>query len=233
MVWSQRARDMAQREEYPFGIAFAHVFTAWLYVCRREPKAALRAVTTTLDLCDKHALAQMQAMAQILNGWSIAELGKPDDGIHAMREGIDAWRATGAEVARPHWLGLLAEQCLCAGRYGEAATCLAEGLTIIERTDERRGEAELLRLQGKLLLLTQFADAVQAEALFQRAIDVAQGQQALAWELRTALSLGKLWREQGKVQAAQDRVTNVYQQFSQGLDTPDLQDARDFLRCRC
>lgn len=124
---------------------------------------------------------------------------------------------------------------MLAEAYGEDGQAevglglLAEALAHVDRTAERYWEAEIYRLKGALLLRQAVPDAPQAEACFQQALTVARGQQARAWELRAALSLSRLWQQQGKQTAAADLLARLYGWFSEGFDTPDLQEARALL----
>src|SRR6516165_5869398 len=109
-----------------------------------------------------------------------------------------AWQAAGAELARPRILALLAEACAKGGQVEEGLSVLAEALALVHKTGECCYEAELYRLQGELLLAQSTRQTAEAEACFQRALDVARAQQARSWELRAALSLARLWQQQGK-----------------------------------
>ena len=100
----------------------------------------------------------------------------------------------------------------------------------MEKTGERCYEAELHRLQGELLLQQVVPDVAQAEACFQQALAVARRQQARSWELRAAMSLSRLWQQQGKRDDARELLAPIYGWFTEGFDTADLQDARALLR---
>jgi predicted ATPase len=97
----------------------------------------------------------------------------------------------------------------------------------VEQTDERHREAELYRLKGELLP-TQ-GDETEAEASLHKAVEVARRQQAKSWELRATVSLCRLWQEQGKLEEARQRLAEIYDWFTEGFDTPDLQEARTLL----
>jgi predicted ATPase len=107
---------------------------------------------------------------------------------------------------------------------------LAEALEIVHDTGERWAEPELFRLTGELLLRQDVPDATQAEACFQRALVGARCQQAKSWELRAALSLSRLWQQQGKREEARHLLAEVYGWFTEGFDTADLQDAKALLQ---
>jgi predicted ATPase len=138
----------------------------------------------------------------------------------------------GAEVRLPYYLALLAEACSKAGQIEAGLRLVTEALAQARRKGESWWEAELYRLQGGLLL--QAEDGVQmaaltAEAWFQQAIDMARRQQARMLELRAAMSLSRLWQQQGKRHAAHELLAETYAWFTEGFDTADLQDARTLL----
>jgi predicted ATPase len=146
-----------------------------------------------------------------------------------IHEGTIAWRATGAELARPYWLALLAETHGIIGQPEAGLTALAEALTLADTTGERWYEPELYRHKGELLLQQNADNQAEAESYFQHAISIAQSQQAKSWELRATTSLGRLWHQQGKRQEAHDLLASVYNWFTEGFDTADLKDAKALL----
>ena len=127
------------------------------------------------------------------------------------------------------WLGLLAEAYGKLGRVEEGLTILAEALSAVDDTGEHFYEAELYRLKGAFLLQRSSNNQPEAETCFQYALTIAQSQGAKAWELRTATSLARLWQHQGKIQEARDLLAPVYAWFTEGFDTPDLQEAKTLL----
>ena len=108
-------------------------------------------------------------------------------------------------------------------------TALAEALTLAETTGERWYEPELYRLKGELLLQQSSDNQAETEASFHKALDIARSQQAKSFELRIATSLARLWHQQGKRQEAHDLLASVYNWFTEGFDTADLQEAKTLL----
>jgi predicted ATPase len=149
-----------------------------------------------------------------------------------VRQGIAAWRATGAELSLSHWLGILTEVVRNLGQPEEGLMVLAEALAVVEKTQERYYAAELYRLKGALLVTLEDggrqADGTP-EACFQQALEIARSQHAKSWELRAATSLACLWQQQGKRQEAYDLLAPVYNWFTEGFDTADLKDAKALL----
>jgi predicted ATPase len=146
-----------------------------------------------------------------------------------MRQGLDAYQATGAAVFRPYYLAFLAEAYGKVGQAGEGLALLGEALAAVHKTGERFCEAELYRLKGELLLVHSAENHRKAEACFQQALTVARHQQAKSWELRAATSLSRLWQHQGKRAAAYNLLAPVYGWFTEGFDTAHLQEAKALL----
>jgi predicted ATPase len=146
-----------------------------------------------------------------------------------MRQGVAAWRATGAELVRPYFLALLAEAYGKGGQAEEGLAVLAEALEVVHHTGERWWEAELYRLKGELLLAVFAENHVEAEACFQQALAITRRQQAKSLELRAAISLSHLWQQWGKRAEAYDLLAPIYGWFTEGFDTADLREAKALL----
>jgi predicted ATPase len=147
--------------------------------------------------------------------------------LGSVDEGLAAYRTTGALVLVPHFLRLLADCYRRAGQPKEGLKYLDEAAALIEATQVRYQEAEMHRLRGEFLIAV--GDPVAAEASFRHAIAVARRQSAKLWELRIAMSLARLRRDQGKRIEARDLLAPIYGWFTEGFDTPVLQDAKTLL----
>ena len=150
-------------------------------------------------------------------------------GLAQMHQGLAAVLATGQELSRPLCLVLLAEAAGHAGQVEEGLRLLAEALAVFEASGRGDLLAEVYRLQGELLLRQAVPDAAQAEACFQQALTIARRQQAKSWELRAAMSLSRLWQQQGKRAEARELLAPIYGWFTEGFDTADLQEAKALL----
>jgi predicted ATPase len=115
------------------------------------------------------------------------------------------------------------------GQFYDASRCTGEAITAVETTKERWFESEVHRIAGEIALRSPAPDALKAEAHFDRALAVARVQQAKSWELRAAMSIARLWRDQGKRQEARDLLAPVYGWFTEGFATLDLKEAKDLL----
>jgi class 3 adenylate cyclase/predicted ATPase len=168
-----------------------------------------------------------RAMGTIYRGWVRVNNSDVVEGISLLRRGLAAYRATGAEAFVPYQIVLMAKACEIASRIEEAADLLDDALQIIERTGERWLEAELHRHKGELVLREGRPDA--AEELFRKALKIAEQQEAKLWQLRAAVSLARLRRDQGRRTEARDLLGPVYDWFTEGFGTPDLKEAKALL----
>ena len=114
-------------------------------------------------------------------------------------------------------------------QFAEASRYIGEAMTKIETTEERWCEAEVNRVTGEIAVKSSEKDVVKAEVYFERALTVARAQQAKSWELRAAISMARLWRDQGKREEAYDLLAPVYGWFTEGFDTLDLKEAKALL----
>jgi len=226
---SQAALTLARALSHPPSLAAALIFAAMLHQVRRERQLAQDRAEAAIALALEQGLPHQVAYGTIMRGWALAMQGQWEQGIAQIQQGLVAQHATGAEVARPSFLALLAEAQAAAGQAEVGLGVLAEALALVDHTGERHWEAEVYRLKGELLLQQGVPDAPQAEACFQQALAVARRQQARSWELRTALSLSRLWQQQGKRAEARELLAPIYSWFTEGFDTPDLQEAKTLL----
>jgi len=218
---------LAQELSHPFSLASAFGFAGFLHTLRREGQASQEQAEATMALATEQDFAHWLAHGMIFRGWALAEQG--EEGTAQIRQGIDAWRAAGDELARPCCLALLAEACAKEGQAEEGLSALAEALAVVHKTGERVYEAELYRLKGALLLARSTRQTAEAEACFHQALNIARHQQAKSWELRAAMSLSRLWQRLGKRAEAHQLLAEIYGWFTEGFDTADLQEAKALL----
>jgi class 3 adenylate cyclase/predicted ATPase len=176
-----------------------------------------------------------KGMGTAIQGYLLALTGKSLDAVHMMASGITAFSDTGETLYTPFWLLYLARVHAELGQFEDAHRCIGEAMTAVEKTGERWLEAEVNRTAGEIALLLPKPDAEKAEAYFERALAVARKQQAKSWELRAAISIALLKRNQGKRSEARDLLAPIYGWFTEGFDTLDLKEAKallDELPCR-
>ena len=191
-----------------------------------------------MTLSTEQGFALFGAWGAYMRGWAVAEQGQRDEGITQIRQGIAAYRATGAALAWPYQLALLADTQEKGEQPEEGLSVVTEALMVVDKTGERMWEAELYRLKGQLTLqqlsvvsnpLSVTNPQAEAEECFQKAIDIARTQQAKSLELRATVSLARLWQQQGKKAEAYKLLSEVYNWFTEGFDTRDLQEAKALL----
>jgi predicted ATPase len=217
---------LAQERSHPYSLAFAMYHAAVTHQLRREVELTRERAEAVIALSSEHGFALFLAVGTILQGWALAE--DEEERITLTHQGLTTYQATGAELGRPWILALLAEAYGRGGRAEEGLRVLTEALALADKSGERMWEMELYRLKGELLL-RRASPTEEAEACFRQALDIARRQEAKALELRAAMSLARLWQQQGKQAEARELLAPVYGWFTEGFDTADLQEAKVLL----
>jgi predicted ATPase len=228
--WNQEALARAQQGEHTPSLASAQLFAAILAQHRRDVAATQAYAEAMIALATAQGFEHRVAQGRIMRGWALAMQGDAATGVAHIQQGWDAVQRTGQKLYHPYHLALLGEAYGQAEQPEVGLTCLADALTLVEATEERWWEAEVYRLKGELLLRLPRPDLPQATACLHQALAVARRQQARSLELRTALSLSRLWQQQGKREQGRQLLTEVYGWFTEGFETPDLQEARRWLK---
>jgi predicted ATPase len=200
-----------------------------LHHLRQEAPQTQAHAEAAITIATDQGFPQQLAQATLLRGWALAAGGHGEAGKAQIHQGLATYRATGATVNRQYYLALLAEASIQVGQTAEGLQTLAEALAAPVKSGLPWWEAELYRLRGELLLQHAVAQPGEAEACFQQALAVARRQQAKSLELRAAVSLARLWNNQGKRADAHVLLAEVYNWFTEGFDTTDLQDAKVLL----
>jgi predicted ATPase len=170
-----------------------------------------------------------KALGIIRQGSILSLTGKASEAVPTITSGLNGFRSTGATLFAPLYLSYLAKAHAELDQFDDAWRCIGESLTTVETTKERWCEAEINRVAGEIALKPQERDTAKAEAYFNRALAVAHQQQAKSWELRAAMSMARLWRDQGKRVEACNLLAPVYGWFTEGFDTRDLKEAKALL----
>jgi len=223
------ALALAHELAHPFSLAFARCYAAIVSQYRRDVPAVHEQAEAAVALATEQSFPLWAAMSTSLRGWALAMQGQGEAGMIQVRQGITAFRTTGAALAVPYFTALLAEVCDHLGHPEDGLQALVEAHTLMEQHDERYLEAEVHRLRGVLLLQQPGTPQAEAETWLQRALDVARRQEAKSLELRAAMSLSRLWHQKRKRQEAHDLLAEVYGWFTEGFDTADLQEAKALL----
>jgi predicted ATPase len=228
---SQEMLTYTHASSHAFHLARALYYAAVLHRFRREGSITQERAEAALAIVTEQGFEHNLGTAIHIRGWALAAQGQHEAGIAQMHQGLAAIQATGQVVSLSIFLALLAE---AYGKSGQAETglrLLAEALAHVDHTGERYQEAEVYRIKGELLLHAAggVRNTVLAEECFQHALAVARRQQAKSWELRAAMSLSRLWQQQGKRAEARQLLAPIYGWFIEGFDTADIQEARALL----
>jgi hypothetical protein len=168
-------------------------------------------------LAEEKGAIQWRVLQKCVRGAFFTMTGNPSDAVKMLTEGVTAFRSTVATTWTLFCLPWLARAYVQVGKSDEAWHCISEALSLIEESNQRIIEAEVHRVAGEILLASAMPDEKKGEEHFALALAVARQQQAKSWELRAAMSLARLWRDQGKVQQARELLAPVYCWFTEGV----------------
>jgi predicted ATPase len=192
--------------------------------------AAANAQTNeVLALADEKGALLWRGIGMAFQGCVLALGGKVSEAVQMMTSGISQQRSTGATLWILWYLSYLARAYAELGQLDDAWRSIGEAMTAVETSNERWCEADVSRIAGEIELKSPEPDAAKAQAYFERALTVARAQQAKSWELRAAMSMARLWRDQGKPQEARELLAPVYDWFTEGFGTLDLKEAKALL----
>jgi predicted ATPase len=226
---TKEALNLAQEFAHPFSLALALMFATLVHQFRREVNDVRERAQALIRLSTEKGFPYWLAYGTILRGWALAVQGEGAEGISQMHHGLGTRRATGGEVQLPYFLSLLAHAHGEVGQPEVGLTVLAEALALVDRTGVRCWQPELHRLKGELLVILKSQKVGEAEECFRQALDIARRQRAKSLELRAAMSLSRLWQQQGKREDAHKLLAEIYAWFTEGFDTADLKEARMLL----
>jgi predicted ATPase len=221
----KNAREIGQAATLMLALAYAGLI---FFRCRDHTEAIARA-EELFALAEEKGSAYWKALALMEKGCALTLKGQASDVIEMLISGIAAWRTTGATFRMPERLSYLTIAYAEFGQCDHAWRCIGEAMTAVETAKEKWCEAEVHRIAGEIALKAPQPDAAKAEACFERALAVARQQQAKSWELRAAMSMARVWRDQGKRQQARELLAPIYNWFTEGFDTRDLKEAKALL----
>jgi predicted ATPase len=227
--FARAAMAHAQQFPHPSRLAWGYIAEGIFFGLSGEGPLGLEALAEARVISTEHGFGFWDVMVAVYQGISEVQGGHPEQGIMAIERGMATLRAMGAEVTFCFFYCALTEGYLALGKHAQAASTLATGLASADRRGEHDWDGELFRLRGELLLATDPSDPREAETWFMRAMELAREQHAKFVELRAACSLARLWRSQGKVEQAYHLLAPIYNWFTEGFDTRDLQEAKALL----
>ena len=217
--------ELARTIGHPFSLEHDVDFAAFLYHYCQLGTEVKAAAEEEMTIATEQGFPFWHALGTLHKGAGLLLQGRREEALPVLLKGFSAFRATGAEVRVPSYLGLLGDAYTQSARFEDAHQALNERLAVAEKNDDRCHEAELYRLQGELLL-AESRDETAAEDCFRRAIETARRQQSKGWKLRATMSLARLWQRQGRRNEARSVLAAVYGTYTEGFTTPDLVDAK-------
>ena len=183
--------------------------------------------TELVQLSGEHHFQMMLGHGMFFMGWASVEAGDRESGVALMEQGLGQLTHSGRRVTRPYMQTVLALAKGELGMIADACELVEEALRATEAQGEGWSEAELHHVKGRLLIARGHFD--ESEIHFRQSIEISRSQGARVFELRAAMSLARLWRDQGKVQQARELLAPVYGWFTEGFDTLDLKEAKALL----
>ena len=229
------AQSHAQERAHPLSLAGGLMFASWHHTYRRESTLVLKKAKQGIALATEQRFPFWAAALMMYRGWALAAQGQSEEGLADLAQGMADLEATGARN-NVNFLTLLADEQQKAGLTAEAAATITRAVERVKSTGQNLHDAELARIHGELLLQESSGAAhgvqrgkEEAETSFHKAMKIARQQEAKSLELRAAMSLARLWQQQGKQEEARDLLAPVYNWFTEGFDTQDLKDAKVLL----
>ena len=225
---AQTSRELAERLGHPYSQGFALMFSSVIHELCGEVEQTLEFAEQGVRLATEHGLKEVLGWSLLRRGWALAMLGGFDQGITIQRSVLKKQRELGSEIARPHFLAAFAQSLLEARQPEAALQTVDEALETVAKTGARYYHAELLRLRGECCLALKDA-STKPEDLFRQAAEIARGQEAKSFELRSAISLARLFAKTERTNEARTTLARAYGWFTEGFDTEDLREARELL----
>ncbi len=226
---ARRAIDMAAERDHPVNLCMTLIYAATVFLWRGDLDEAERLIQRLVAHAARHSLGPHKTVGLALSGELSIARGDLAEGVGLLRRALAVLKAEKHRVLTPAHHVALGEGLMKAGDIDEAAAVVDEGLVLSQSFGETLNLPELLRLRGEVWLRTTPADPAAAERSFQLSLQQAQAQTALSLELRSTMSLSRLWSSQGKSSDAADLVETVYRRFGEGYRTDDLKSARQLL----
>jgi class 3 adenylate cyclase/predicted ATPase len=229
LAGTEEALSEAREIGHAGTLMFVMAFTCLTQLMSRNYAAALAQSDELIVLAEEKGSIFWKAIGMLWRAWLLALTGKTSEAVGIFTSVIPVMRSTGTTLISPIYLSLLARACGELGQFDEAWSYIHEAITTVETTKEKWYEADVHRAAGETALMTPERDAPKAEACFEGALAVARAQQAKSFELRAAMSMARLWRDQGKRDEARDLLAPVYGWFTEGFETLDLKEAKALL----
>lgn len=226
---TERALKEARESDQAATLMFALNLTILTHLFRRDQAAVTAQYDQLVVLAGEKGASFRQATGMAKQGCATALAGKAAEAVEVLTTGIAALRSTRSTIFMPLYLSHLALAYADLGQSSDALRCAGEAIDVMQTTKERWCEAEVYRIAGEIELISEERDELKAQGHFERALAVARGQTAKSLELRAAMSMTRLWCNQGKRQQAHDLLAPIFGWFTEGFDTADLKLAKTLL----
>jgi predicted ATPase len=221
------AISLARRISHPFSLCATLAYRAPSMIMRRDPPAVLKISDECIAIAGEQGFPHWLSKATVYRGWSLAQMGDFQGGIRKIHEGITGWRVAGNNIAMPWHFALLAESHLAAGEAESALKATDDALIWLNANAEDQFDSFVHLCRGQAFCLLE--DFRRGQAEYENALSSAGLQESKLWEVRAATSLARLWLDQGKRSEARDLLAPIYGWFTEGFDTPVLQNAKALL----
>jgi predicted ATPase len=231
---SRKMLEAARQVNHPFSLATALALDSLYNLLRRDAETLVERGAEIAALAEERGFLFFVGVGVFKLGWVAVHQRRFEEGLSKLHQALSLYEATGVRFTLTELHGSLAEAYGMAGDPEKGLEFIARALAEVERGGERYYEAELYRLKGELLLeKAKTGDGAamekEAEVCFRKSLDVARGQEARSFELRTAISLGRLLKKRGKSDEAKKLLGDIYSWFTEGFDTPDLKEAKSLI----
>jgi predicted ATPase len=223
----QKVHELAEKLDHPLTTCFTLYFSMLVDQVMPDPIAALSKTSKLLDVAEEHKFTIWTIWGKAAHGWASALTGNRVEGIRLLQQSQNDAQALGAEIYFPLWRVWLIDAYGSMLAPDEGLSILNEAIEHVDRMGERLMEAELYRLKGQFLLAQ--GDPLSAKINYKKSLEVAREQSAKWWELRTTTSLARLLQSQGKSDEAREKLTEIYQWFTEGFKMQDIQEAKILL----
>ena len=237
LSWNRQSISLARKLGHPFTLGFALLGGCEVHWFLRDLESVNAYTEELIPLAADKGFVYWEGHGVFYRGERWVLEGRAKEGVAEMRRGLEMMLGTGTGTCMTRLLARMADVCRRVGDVETGLSVVSEAMGLVLKLDERYMEAELNRLRGELILASRGSAArakaeaeTEAERCFLEALEVSRRQSAKSWELRAAMSLGRLWARQGKRGEARELLYAAYGWFSEGFETPDLQDARELLK---
>ncbi len=233
LAMSGEAIARSREVRHPFSLCYALHHAGWLFQHCHMGLDVEAVSQEEIHIASEHCFVLWSVTGTLYRAAGLLQHGRVEEALPELQQGITAYKASGAELALPFYLSLLAEALQQSGLLDESLSTIVEALQFADKNEDLFQTAELHRQRGELLLALSPDRAAEAESCFQTSLGIARQQHSQAWQLRTTISLARLWHSQGQTARARQALLEIYDSYTEGFSTPDLLTAKSLLDQLC